>query len=115
MSAMVGLRPARVNQDPSRNLLRGRCVERSHGQFALAQLKLRGPFRGRGLRATQFTILAGLAQAGPIAISELAKILGLERTTHSLNLRLIVARGWVSAIASDDRRVCGRSITSAVR
>src|SRR6266404_1339792 len=33
-------------------------------------------FRGSGLRATQFTILATLAQTGPLSISELSAPLG---------------------------------------
>src|SRR5256885_12163149 len=62
-------------------------------------------FRGSGLRATQFTILATLTQTGPLSISELSAKLGLERTTLSRNLRLIENKGWVSALAHDDHRV----------
>jgi len=57
-------------------------------------------FRGSGLRATQFTILATLAQTGPVSISELSAKLGLERTTLSRKLRLLENKGWVCAIAT---------------
>jgi len=62
-------------------------------------------FRGSGLRATQFTILATLAQAGPLSISELSDQLGIDRTTLSRNLRLIEDQGWISALAHGDQRV----------
>ena len=68
-------------------------------------------FRGSGLRATQFTVLATLAQTGPLSISELSGKLGLERTTLSRNLRLIEERGWVSAVAHDDQRVRKMTLT----
>src|SRR5260370_2553582 len=58
-------------------------------------------FRGSGLRATQFTVLATLAQTGPLSISALSSELGLERTTLSRNLRLIENRGCISAVPDD--------------
>jgi DNA-binding MarR family transcriptional regulator len=72
-------------------------------------------FRGSGLRATQFTVLATLAQTGPLSISELSAQLGLERTTLSRNLRLIENRGWVSAVAHGDQRVRKMALTSKGR
>jgi DNA-binding MarR family transcriptional regulator len=68
-------------------------------------------FRGSGLRVTQFTLLATLAQTGPLSISELSAKLGLERTTLSRNLRLIENRGWVSAVAHGDQRVRRMGLT----
>src|SRR5947208_6567442 len=62
-------------------------------------------FRGSGLRATQFTILATLAQTGPLSISELSAQLRLDRTTLSRNLRLIEDEGWIAALAHGDQRV----------
>ena len=62
-------------------------------------------FRGSGLRATQFTVLATLAQTGPLSVSELSAKLGLDRTTLSRNLRLIEDQGWISTLAHDDQRV----------
>jgi len=68
-------------------------------------------FRGSGLRATQFTILATLTQTGPLSISELSDQLGLDRTTLSRNLRLIEDKGWVSALGHDDQRVRKMALT----
>jgi len=68
-------------------------------------------FRGSGLRATQFTILATLAQAGPLSISELSDQLGIDRTTLSRNLRLIEDQGWISALAHGDQRVRKMALT----
>jgi len=68
-------------------------------------------FRGSGLRATQFTVLATLAQTGPLSLSELSARLGLERTTLSRNMRLIENKGWVSAIPHHDQRVRRMELT----
>ena len=68
-------------------------------------------FRGSGLRATQFTILATLAQIGPLSISELSAQLGLDRTTLSRNLRLIEDEGWIALLGHDDQRVRKMTLT----
>src|SRR5438045_9550803 len=68
-------------------------------------------FRGSGLRATQFTILATLAQTGPLSISELSDQLGLDRTTLSRNFRLIEDKGWIAALGDDDPRVRKMALT----
>lgn len=70
-------------------------------------------FRGTGLRATQFTILATLNETGPKPLTELAKILGLERTSLTRNLRLLEKKGYVKASTGDDQRVRCISITHA--
>src|SRR5262245_41728477 len=66
-------------------------------------------FRGTGLRATQFTILATLAQTEPMTMSELADLLGLERTTLTRNLRPLESKGWIRA-ASDSEDLRRRRI-----
>lgn len=53
--------------------------------------------RPHGLRATQFTILAALSQMGPTPISELADVLGLERTTLTRGAALLERNGWLDA------------------
>lgn len=68
-------------------------------------------FRGTGLRATQFTILATLAQSGPQALSMLANMLGLERTTLTRNLGPLEKRGLVSTVADADQRIRRIAIT----
>jgi DNA-binding MarR family transcriptional regulator len=60
--------------------------------------------RPHGLRATQFSILAALALAGTRPISELAELLGLERTTLTRAATLLEDRGWLRAESSQDAR-----------
>jgi DNA-binding MarR family transcriptional regulator len=71
--------------------------------------------RASGLRATQFTILVMLAQAGPLSIGHLADALGAERTTLTRNLALIEAKRWVQIRPGDDARLRVVSITSKGR
>lgn len=68
-------------------------------------------FRGTGLRATQFTVLATLAQTGPLPLSALATALGLERTTLTRNLRILENKRFVRTLADDDQRVRRIAIT----
>lgn len=69
-------------------------------------------FRGTGLRATQFTVLATLAQTGPVPLTELAKMLGLERTSLTRNLSPLEKKGFVKTQSDEDRRVRRISITT---
>ena len=64
-----------------------------------------------GLRATQFTVLALLAAAGPQSLSRFAEMLGTERTTLTRNLRSLLDRGLVAESATGDKRVKLLSIT----
>lgn len=68
-------------------------------------------FRGTGLRATQFTLLATLTETGPLPLSALATMLGLERTTLTRNLGPLEKKGYVSSVADDDQRVRRITIT----
>lgn len=68
-------------------------------------------FRGTGLRATQFTLLATLAQTGPQTLSDLAALLGLERTTLTRNLGPLERKGLVTNLAVDDQRVRRIAVT----
>jgi DNA-binding MarR family transcriptional regulator len=72
-------------------------------------------FRGSGLRATQFTVLAILAQTGPLPISELSNLMGIERTTLSRNLRLLEKNGWIAAADDNDHRLRKMALTQAGR
>src|SRR5207244_11558938 len=56
--------------------------------------------RRRGLRATQFSLLALLTQTGPLTVSELAAMLGVERTTLTSNLRTLDATTFVYPMTS---------------
>ena len=51
--------------------------------------------RTRGLRATQFTLLAALHLAGPRSMGELAELLSADRTTLTRNLAIAEQHGWV--------------------
>lgn len=61
--------------------------------------------RGSGLRATQFTVLATLAQTGPMPMTRLAAFIGLERTTLTRNLKALLRDGLVEACEATDGRV----------
>jgi DNA-binding MarR family transcriptional regulator len=69
--------------------------------------------RGAGMRGTQFTLLATLVQTGPIPTTRLAALQGLERTTLTRNLRLLVRDGFVQIDEGEDRRVRKVAITPA--
>lgn len=62
-------------------------------------------FRGSGLRGTQFTVLSVLAQAGPVAMTRLADLMGVERTTLTRNVTLLTRRGLVGWTGAEDGRV----------
>ncbi len=57
-----------------------------------------------GLRATQFTILAIVAEKGPIGLTALADRMVMDRTTLTRNLRPLQRRGLVTVAPGEDRR-----------
>lgn len=69
-------------------------------------------FRGTGLRATQFTLLATLIQTGPLPMGLLAGRLGLERTSLTRNLSPLQKRGLVAIAGGEDQRVRRVAITA---
>lgn len=71
--------------------------------------------RPHGLRATQFSVLAVLAQRGTIRLKELARILDLERTTLTRIAGLLERRGLVETTPSPDARERPLAITLAGR
>lgn len=60
--------------------------------------------RPHGLRATQFSVLAALAQRGPTPITELAEVLGLERTTLTRSAGVMEDDGWIEDAPAEDGR-----------
>ena len=60
--------------------------------------------RHLGLRITQFNLLAVLAQTGPIAITALAELVGMERSALARNLKPIERRKLVTVIPGKDKR-----------
>ncbi len=72
--------------------------------------------RPSGMRITQFQLLAAIQQAQPVAHQPLADILGMDRTTLSRNLTILVRDG-LAIIAKDkhDKRENRISLTPAGR
>jgi len=58
-----------------------------------------------GLKATQFTLLATLANRGDLPLTHLAEVLGMDRTTLTRNLKPLVGKGLVSVENAQDQRV----------
>ena len=67
--------------------------------------------RPLGLRGTQFNLLAVLAQTGPIAITVLADLVGMERSALARNLKPIERRKLVTVTPGKDKRT--RTVTLA--
>ena len=63
------------------------------------------------LRVTQFNLLAVLAQTGPIAITALADLMGMERSALARNLKPIQRRKLVTVTRGKDKRT--RTVTLA--
>jgi len=91
-----------------------RCLAaRKHARTLTRHYEAR--LRRHGLKATQFSILASLALAGPKPMGELAELLGLERTTLTRGAALLEEKGWVRAERSDDRRSRPLKLTASGR
>ena len=61
--------------------------------------------RPLGLRCTQFTLLAALRLSGPIALTALAGLAVLDRTTLARNLAVLRRRGFARVRSGPDARV----------
>ncbi len=72
-------------------------------------------FKPVGLRVTQFSLLALVANKGPAGMKELAKLLVMDRTTLTRNLKPLIDQGFLEVIESDDRRQRPIAITSRGR
>jgi len=64
-----------------------------------------------GLKATQFSVLAALAQMGTSTVTPLADFLGVERTTLTRSTRLLEERGLLTSVATEDQRERGLKVT----
>ena len=67
--------------------------------------------RPSGLRTTQFTLLAVLAQTGQITLNKAAERLGMERTTLTRNLRPLLVKRYITMSSGEDRRMRWIDIT----
>lgn len=68
-----------------------------------------------GLTAPQFSTLSLLAGYGQAQVTQLAELLGTERTTLTRNLDLLARKGWIAEVAADDARLHLWSLTPAGR
>lgn len=57
-----------------------------------------------GLKNTQFTLLAVLANYSPITIVKMSKVVGVERTTLTRNLKVLERDGLVNSYNGEDQR-----------
>jgi len=60
--------------------------------------------RGRGLRTTQYALLAWLGVAGKVRQRDLGRLTFLDETTLTRNLRPLIDAGWVAISVGEDRR-----------
>ena len=61
---------------------------------------------GAGMRVTQYSLLAHLRGLHGVAMSELAEMLDMDRTTLTRNLRPLVEAGWIAVKPSaEDARI----------
>ncbi len=89
-----------------------RCLAARRTARALTRLYEK-QLRPHGLRATQFSILAALSLKGPTPIGELAKVIGLERTTLTRSAALLERSGWVRSVRGEDGREHPLEVTPA--
>lgn len=60
--------------------------------------------RDLGLKATQFSLLVAAFLGGPVAISQLAERMAMDRTTLTRNLKPLQKRGLLQVVPGRDRR-----------
>jgi len=70
--------------------------------------------QGSGIRSTQFTILVGIAKIQPAAMSAVAKVLVIDRTTLTRSLRLLQKEGFLTISERSKMRQRFVSLTKSV-
>jgi DNA-binding MarR family transcriptional regulator len=58
-----------------------------------------------GINSTQFTLLATLKVMGNPAITKLAEMMVMDRTTLSRNIKPLIDKGLVTSVSEQDQRV----------
>src|SRR5260370_34216363 len=66
-----------------------------------------------GVPISQFTLLATLASAGPMAINRFAELLLMDRATLTRHLKPLARQAWVRIEEGEDRRTRIVSLTTA--
>ena len=69
--------------------------------------------RAVGLRTTQYSLLCVLARAGEVRQSDLSRLISLDETTLTRNLRPLLDARWIAVHSGDDRREKLVAITKA--
>jgi len=67
--------------------------------------------KSTGLKATQFPVLLAACNEGGILLTPMARFLGMDRTSLTRNLNIMVAKGLVIIKTGDDKRERRISIT----
>lgn len=72
-------------------------------------------FAAAGLKGTQFSLLSNVLSAEPVQPMELARRMGLDASTLTRNLRVLIAQGWVRQDPGPDARSRLIRLTAAGR
>jgi DNA-binding MarR family transcriptional regulator len=68
-----------------------------------------------GLKGTQYSLLSHIVRLGPVRPQDLARQLGMDASTLTRNLRVVIAEGWVAQGPGEDERSRSVTITPAGR
>lgn len=68
-----------------------------------------------GLKTTQFSLLSHLVGLGPVAPGELARHMGMDASTLTRNVQLLIQQGWVEQGPGQNIRSRRLTITDAGR
>lgn len=68
-----------------------------------------------GLTLTQFSLLANVVRRDPPTMQELARAMGMDRTTVTRNLKPLLSRGLLAIVPGNDRRIKCVAITESGR
>ena len=92
MNATVSLKPQGCTNLKLRQLMR-QVTRHFDAEMAKA-----------GLRTTQYSLLSCVLKHGPMRPVDIAKLLRIEPSTLTRNLKLLVERGWLSVEEGPDAR-----------
>lgn len=79
------------------------CANLRHGARAVTAF-YEALLEPTGLKVTQYSLLRHVAHLGPVNMTELAKSMGLDRTTLARNSRPLEAQGLIQAAPGRDQR-----------
>jgi DNA-binding MarR family transcriptional regulator len=97
------------------------ALPRGCTNFKLRQLVRRiarhydAEFAKAGLKGTQYSLLSKIVARGPLRPNDLAREMGMDASTLTRNLRVVINEGWVVQRAGSDERSRLIEITPAGR